>query len=179
MQIKNTPIRYGVVAMTFHWVMALLVIGMIVIGLYAVSLPIGLQKLRLYGRHKEFGILILMLVTLRLGWRFGNKVPVLPSFMARYEKFAAHGMHYMLYAMLIFMPLTGWMISSAAGLQVSFFGLFLLPDLVQPDKQLQALFVTTHHWLGYTLMVLIVLHVGAALHHHFHYKDDILTRMLP
>lgn len=179
MQIKNSHQRYGIVAITLHWVMAVLVIGMIILGLYMVTLPISLQKLKWYGRHKAFGILILMLVTLRLGWRFGNIVPNLPPFFAWVEKSAAHFVHYLLYALLIFMPLTGWMNSSAAGLQVSFFGLFLLPDLVQPDENLRQFLSMLHKTMGYTLLVLICLHALAALQHHFYYKDDILKRMLP
>lgn len=179
MQIKNTQLRYGAVAITLHWVMAALVIGMIVLGLYMVTLPISLQKLKWYGRHKEFGILILMLVTLRLGWRMGNRVPILPSILSWAEKAAAHLVHYLLYTLLILMPLTGWMNSSAAGLQVSFFGLFLLPDLVQPDESLRQFLSTLHKTMGYTLLVLICLHAIAALQHHYYYKDDILKRMLP
>ncbi len=179
MQIKNSHLRYGVVAITLHWVMAVLVIGMIILGLYMVTLPISLQKLKWYGRHKEFGVMILMLVTLRLGWRFGNIVPSLPAFFSWVEKSAAHLVHYLLYALLILMPLTGWMNSSAAGLQVSFFGLFLLPDLVQPDESLRQFLSMLHKTMGYTLLVLICLHVIAALQHHFYYKDDILKRMLP
>ena len=177
--LKNTANRYGLIAITFHWVIALLILGMLALGLYMVDLPISLNKLRLYGWHKEFGILILILAMLRIFWRYLNVAPVLPTHLARLQKIAAKSAHYIFYFLMIAMPLTGWMMSSSAGVPVSFFGLFVLPDLVSANKNLSQLLASIHGWMAYFLIAMITLHVGAALQHHFYYKDDVLKRMMP
>lgn len=179
MSIKNTPLRYGSVAMSLHWIIAVIIIGLLAAGLYMVPLPIGAQKLKLYGLHKEFGILILMLFMVRISWRFYNLTPALPSHMPIWQQWAAHGAHYAFYFFMLAMPITGWMISSASGLPVSFFGLFVLPDLIKPDEHMRILLSDLHRWLAYALIATIVAHIGGALQHHFIYKDDILRRMLP
>jgi len=179
MKVKNTLERYGAVTMIFHWMMAILIIGLIGLGLYMVELPINLKKLKLYGWHKEYGILVFMLAIMRIIWRFGNPTPLLPNHMKSWEKLAAHGAHYAFYGFMFALPLTGWMMSSATGLPVSFFGLFVLPDLVAANEQWQQLLIEIHKWLGYGLIATIVGHMGAALQHHYYYKDDILRRMLP
>jgi cytochrome b561 len=179
MQIKNTESRFGSVAMLFHWLMAVLIIGLLGLGLYMMDLPLGVQKLRFYGWHKEFGILVLMLVIARFAWRVSNINPVLPAHMKAWEKFAAHSAHYAFYGFMVAMPITGWMMSSASGLPVSFFGLFILPDLVGQSETLRKLLAEIHEWLGYGLIATLCAHVGASLQHHFINKDDILRRMLP
>jgi cytochrome b561 len=95
-----------------------------------------------------------------------------------WEKLAARSAHLLFYGFMIVMPLTGWLMSSAAGLQVSFFGLFLLPNLIGPDPSVMHLLKEVHQWLGYSLIALIGLHSAAALKHHFINKDDVLRRMV-
>lgn len=177
--IKNNERSYGAIAKLFHWVMAIMVIGMLAFGLYMTSLSISLAKLKYYGWHKETGILVLLLVTVRLLWRISNTIPTLPNHLAEWQKLAAHGAHYALYFLMIAMPLTGWLMSSAAGLPVSFFGLFTLPDIIGPNETTRQFLATTHEYLAYLLIFMIIAHASAALQHHFYYKDDILRRMLP
>jgi len=176
MRIKNTEDRYGMTAITLHWVMAILLIALLGLGLYMTGLPISLEKLKLYGWHKEYGILALMLVFLRIAWRLINFTPRLN--LSLLEKIAARTVHWAFYVFMFAMPITGWLITSAAGLPVSFFGLFVLPDLISPHPDLIKLFGEIHKWLGYGLIVTIILHTSAALKHHFINKDDILRRML-
>jgi len=177
--IKNTLGRYGLVTMILHWLMALIIIGLLIVGLYMVDLPFGMKRLRFYGWHKEFGILILMLVCIRLAWRMGNMTPPMPVEMPRWQHVAAVAVHYAFYFLMVALPITGWMISSASGLSVSFFGLFVLPDLITPNEHWRILLSQIHKWLAYGLIAAICGHMGAALLHHFYYKDDILRRMLP
>lgn len=177
--IRNTPTQYGSVAIIFHWVMALIVIVMIIIGLYMVGLPIGLRKLQYYGWHKELGVLTLILVVLRVMWRFANVVPRLMPLLPFWEATIARMVHWIFYLLLGVLPLTGWLMSSAAGLPVSFFGLFVLPDLIAPNDGLRVLLKEFHQTLAYILIVFICLHILAALKHHFINKDDILRRMIP
>jgi cytochrome b561 len=176
MRITNTENHFGIIAILFHWLMAILVIGMLILGLYMADLPVGLEKLKLFGIHKEFGILILMLVIVRSMWRVSNITPYLT--MPKWEVIAARTVHWAFYIFMFAMPISGWLISSYAGVPVSFFGLFVLPPLVSPDKNLMRLFQDIHGWLAYGLMLTIILHVLAALKHHFVNKDDILKRML-
>lgn len=176
--IKNTFEAYGLIAKLFHWIMALILIGLVILGLTMVELPFGVQKLKLYRWHKEYGILILLLVTLRLLWRWGNIVPLLPLHLPWWQKWAAHGVHYAFYALMFALPLTGWALSSAAGLPVSFFGLFVLPDWVKPNEALRITLSTVHRYFAYLFIAVLCAHVGAALIHHFYYKDNILRRMI-
>lgn len=176
MQITNTAQRYGLIAKLLHWIMAVLLIGLLVLGLYMVALPISYQKLKLYGWHKEYGLLALGLVVVRVGWRLLNVVPTLS--LPWWEKWAARAVHLAFYFFMFAMPLTGWLVTSAAGLPASFFGWFVLPDLVAPSQEGLAFFQGLHQWIGYGLIVTIVLHTTAALKHHFINKDNILRRML-
>lgn len=176
MLIKNSKTHYGKVAIILHWIMAILLMYLLLWGLYMVKLPIGLEKLKMYGWHKEFGILALMLVTVRLLWRFINTTPALNiSFL---EKIAARAVHWLFYLLMLALPVTGWLITSAAGLPVSFFGLFVLPNLISSDPQSLLLYEEIHKWIGYGLIAILFLHIAAALKHHFINKDNILKRML-
>lgn len=176
MRLFNTETRYGLVSIILHWLIAIIIIALIALGLYMVDLPISLQKLILYGWHKEFGILVLLLACARMMWRVANITPLLN--LPLWEEIAARAVHWAFYVFMFAMPITGWIISSAAGLPVSFFGLFVLPDLVGPNNDVMKLFQEIHEWLGYALIATIVLHVCAALKHHFINKDDILRRIL-
>ena len=176
MQIMNSENRFGFMAIFLHWIMAILIIGLLALGLYMVALPISYEKLKLYGWHKEYGLLALALVIFRLSWRLMNLLPSLP--LPFWEKFAARTVHWTFYIFMFAMPVTGWLITSSAGLPASFFGLFVLPDLISPNDEWRVFFEAVHKWLGYGLIVLIILHASAALKHHFINKDDILRRML-
>jgi len=176
MSIRNTETRFGVVAILLHWLMAVLVIGLLVLGIYMVNLPISLLKLKLYGWHKEYGLLALALVMVRLIWRWLNVTPMLS--LPLFEKITARMVHYVFYVLMFAMPITGWVITSAAGLPASFFGLFVLPSLVAPNEETRMLFQEVHRWIGYGFIGIIILHTSAALKHHFLNKDNILRRML-
>lgn len=171
--------KYGIIAKTFHWLMAIMVIAMLALGLYMEDLKLGPDKLQLYGWHKSTGITILVLVSLRLWWRLLNPPPQLPDDMVFFQKLAAHLSHVLLYSLMIFMPLVGWLMSSAADFPVSVFGWFTLPALIDADPEYVRLFKAMHYYGGRTLIILICAHVFAALYHHFIRKDDILKRMLP
>lgn len=176
MRIKNDATHYGLVAISLHWAMAVLMIDLLILGLFMVSLPVSLQKLKLYGWHKEYGFLALFLVITRLLWRLGNQTPSLN--LPRWEVVSARSVHWLFYVLMVTMPLTGWLITSAAGLPASFFGWFTLPNLTGPDEHLRQVFEKAHEWLSYALIGLIALHTAAALKHYFINKDDILQRMI-
>ena|SRR3990167_2798793 len=176
MIFRNTQNHFGMITILLHWLMAILLIGLLALGIYMVYLPISLQKLKMYGWHKEYGLLALALAMVRIVWRWINLNPQLS--LPLLEKFAARSVHYAFYLFMFAMPITGWLITSAAGLPASFFGLFVLPSLVSPNEEWLILFQVIHKWVGYLFIVTIILHASAALKHHFINKDDILKRMI-
>lgn len=178
MGLRNTPERYGSVAQALHWVVVLLLIGQVAVGKIAHEMPDGFDKLVLLARHKSVGITILGLAVLRLAWRLVDRPPAPPP-MPRWQRVAARLSHWGLYALLFALPLSGWLLSSAANRPVSWWQLAQLPDLVAPDAGLRELFKDLHHGLLYALYALVGVHVAAALKHQFVDRDGLLLRMLP
>jgi cytochrome b561 len=179
MALRNTLQRYGSLAQFFHWATVALIVFQFVVIQYAEDLPRGLAKLEMYARHKSVGITILGLAALRLAWRFANPIPPAPRDVAPWQRRAADVSHWLLYALLFALPLSGWTMSSAANYPVSWFGLVQLPDLVGAGEQLHETLEDVHEALANALLVIAGVHVLAALQHHFLRKDDVLRRMLP
>ena len=178
---SNNIGRYGAIAIGLHWLMAVLLVALVGLGLYMVRLPdagYNIVKIALILYHKELGILALVLATLRLGWRVAQQLPMLVGTMPVWEQVAARLAHLCLYTLMLALPLTGWVMSSAAGFPVSFLGLGNLPDLVGVDAALYRELAATHRWLAYALIALVAGHAGAALRHHFVLDDDTLLKML-
>ncbi len=176
MKMKNSTDQFGLVAIILHWVIAVLIIGLLAIGWIMVRMPISLEKLKFFGWHKEYGMLVLLLAVARSMWRLSNITPALD--LPWWEVIAARSVHYAFYFFMFAMPITGWCITSAAGLPVSAFGWFVLPNLIAPNPSSMDQFEDIHSFLGYALIVTICMHTAAALKHHFINKDDILRRML-
>ena len=182
MPLRNSAERYGAVAILLHWSMALVLIALIASGLYMVRLPdagFDTKKISLIMYHKELGMLALALAALRLAWRVGNVLPRLVEHLPDWQKLAARFAHLAFYALMLALPLTGWMMSSATGIPVSFLGWFDLPDLVAYSERSFRAFIGIHKWLGYALLALIAIHAAAALRHHWGLKDETLTKMWP
>lgn len=179
MRIKNDVSRYGAVAQLFHWSIVVLVITQFVLANKAGDLPLGAAKVATLAQHKSVGITILGLALLRLCWRLLNPVPPVPATTPRWQHIAARVSHFLLYALLLIMPVLGWFMSSARNFPVSWFGLFTLPDLVAPSKPAYEFFHEAHVALAKVLFVVALLHAGAALKHHFVDRDNVLRRMLP
>src|SRR5579863_10139056 len=179
MPSPNVPTRYSAVAQSFHWIIAALIVTQFVLAYAADDLPLGVHKLALLARHKSFGMTILMLASLRLLWRVAHPPPALPSNMRPLERFAARGTHAAFYVLLFAMPLTGWMMSSAKNYSVSWFGLFTWPNLIGKNEQAFDFLRSTHDLLSDVLFAIAVLHILAALKHHFWDRDDVLLRMIP
>lgn len=175
---RNTD-HYSSTAIALHWAVALLIVASFTIGLYMVGIEVSPRKLRLYSWHKWVGVTIALLMLVRIGWRLTHPAPALPTTMVRWERMLASGTHLLLYALLLAVPITGWLMSSASGFPVVYFGVVPLPDLVGKDKALAETLKLVHFILNKTLLVLVVLHVAAALKHHFRDRDTILARMLP
>ena len=171
--------QYTGIAKVLHWLIALLIIGLFMLGQYMSDLSMSPRKLQLYSWHKWFGVTVFLLVLIRLGWRLTHQPPSLPASMPKIQQLASHVGHAALYLLMLVIPLSGWLMSSAKGYQTVWFGVLPLPDLLGKDKQLGDMLAELHGALNGLMMLMIVVHVLAALKHHFIDRDDILKRMLP
>lgn len=184
--LRNTTTGYGQIAIFFHWTMALLIIGMLAFGLYLTTLPqTDPATFQLFQLHKSIGFVVLTLGVLRLVWRVFNPSPKLPEGMHPLEKIGAHLGHVGLYALIFAMPITGWFMVSASpwGIPTVLFNVQPVPHLPVPEilgskEQAESFFKLLHAYGAYLLIALIVVHVAAALKHHFIARDDTLRRMV-
>ena len=179
MRLKNTRIHYGIIAITFHWMTFAFVIFMFPMGYIMTNMPLSPNKLEIYSWHKSLGFILLVLIVLRLSWRIFNHQPETPKSISPAQKIAARLVHYLLYAFLFALPITGWLMSSAAGFPVVVFKIFQLPDLIQSSESLRLVFLNIHFAIGIAMLSLILIHILAAMYHHFYKRDIILHRILP
>lgn len=179
MQVGNTTRRWGAVSKLLHWLVVVLVIAQFALARAADGLPLGMAKLALLARHKSVGLTILALALPRLAWRASQPTPGLPPAMPRWQRGIAHGSHHLLHALLLAMPLSGWLMSSAKNFPVSWFGLVQLPDLVRASDSTYRFMHEAHEIMAGLLFATALLHLAGALKHHFVDRDDVLKRMLP
>ena len=177
--MKAIDARYTATAIVLHWLIAVVLTGLFLVGLYMDELPLSPWKLKVYSWHKWAGVTAFLLVLARAAWRLGHRPPALPAAMSRLMRLGAHAGHAALYALMFAIPLSGWLMSSAKGFPVVYFGLLPLPDLVEKNKELGELLVVVHQGLNYFLAAVVLGHAGAALKHHLIDRDDVLIRMLP
>jgi len=175
--------RYSATAMVLHWLLALVIVTMFVVGVYMTDLPFSPQRLKLYNWHKWAGVTFLALTVLRMVWRVTHRPPALPVTVTRnmpdWQTRAYHATHHLIYLLFFAVPLVGWAYSSAAGFPIVWFGQMPLPDLLPVNKELAELIKPLHKLLALALMALAGLHIAAALKHHLVDRDGLLSRMLP
>lgn len=179
MALKSEANRWGAGARTLHWIMAVLIIGLGLVGLYMSDLPNSPQKIKIYALHKSVGLTVLALLLLRLAWRMADRRPdEVP--MPRWQALAARAVHGLLYVLMFALPLSGWLYNSASGYPLQWFSLFNLPSLTGgADPALKGAAHLIHEYGFYVLVLALLAHVGGALKHHFIDRDDTLVRMLP
>jgi cytochrome b561 len=178
--------RYSLVAILLHWSIAALILTNLGLGWWMQTLD-GLAQFEKYQLHKSIGILVLLLSLVRLGWKLSHKAPPYPETMRPWEKLAASSVHALLYAIMIGMPLTGWLLVSTSpfNLPTLLFHTVPWPHLpvhdwpVEARMQVNHLSETTHKVLAFGTAGLVALHIGAALKHQIIARDQILARMLP
>ena len=171
--------QYTLPAMSLHWWIAILIFIAFPLGLYMHDLPLSPYKLQLYSWHKWVGVTVFMFAIARIFWRTSHTPPALPGSLPRWQKLASHITHMLLYVLIVAVPLSGWLMSSAKGFQTVWFGVLPIPDLIGKDKDLGNLLMGVHKGLNFTLFALVAMHITAAIKHHFIDKDNILRRMLP
>ena len=171
--------RYAGSIIAVHWIMALLLAGLFCVGLYMADLPISPWKLKIYSYHKWAGVTAFLLVLARIVLRLRHGAPDLPATMRPAMQAAAKAAHGLLYVLMVCIPVSGWLMSSAKGFQTVYFGVLPLPDLLSKDKELGDALAKVHQALAFTLAALVAGHALAAVKHQLIDKDALLLRMLP
>lgn len=186
--MTQTVTRYHTGAMILHWLMAVLIFGNLALGLLLDDIPNDL-KFQMYQLHKSIGISVLVLTVIRILWRFMFKAPTLPATLKSWEVWAVKATHFLFYALMVGIPLSGWALVSASPMNIPtiLFGFIPLPHLpffnaVQGEDARKALSHSigeVHELLAFVIIALLLLHIGAALRHHWFLKDETMLRMTP
>lgn len=171
--------RYNGVAQFLHWLMATVIIVAWSIGLYAAEMPRGPDKLSMIGWHKGIASTVLVLIVLRILWRATHAAPALSSAVPALQQKLAGLAHFLIYLLMIALPMSGWLWSSAAGYSVKMAGFIELPSLMAKNDVWKENLGEVHEVLAFTLAGLVAVHVLAALKHHFFNRDGVLLRMMP
>lgn len=177
-QYRNSPDSWGAVAVGLHWLIAALILTQFVIGSIAEEMKLTPAKLDLFVWHKSIGVTVLLLAALRLAWRLGNPPPVPPAGMPQWERRLAAAAHAVLYALILAVPISGWWVSDASRVPFKAFFAVPMPDFIATDRALQEAAAEVHEALTVSLLLVVILHIAAALRHHFLLRDDVLRRML-
>lgn len=168
-----TQEKYSAFARWLHWSMAVLIIANLAGGLLHDALGDWVMPL-----HKATGILILVLAVIRILWRMVKPAPHLPANMPLWERATASFTQSVMYALMVLIPLSGWVMSSAGDRPLTFFGLFPIPKFnITRENPVWGVAHEGHELMAFLLIALLVLHIGAALRHHFVLKDGLLSRM--
>jgi len=177
--VTSRTASYTKTAIALHWLIFALIACGFTLGHYMVDLPLSPLKLKYFSWHKWLGVTVFMFAVARIIWRLTHPVPPFPAGMPAWQKATAGASHIMLYILIIMIPLSGWLYSSAAGVPTVYLGLIPLPDLLGKDKPLSRFLEEVHEILNDGLAVMVAIHVAAALKHHFIDRDGVLRRMLP
>ncbi|MBC3921088.1 cytochrome b [Undibacterium sp. CY18W] len=171
--------KYSNVSIVLHWLIALLIIAAFALGTIMTDMKFSPTKLQYFSYHKWLGVTVLALVAIRLLTRLFNKAPPYPANMGKLQTQAANATHILLYVLMFAVPLSGYFYTLASGYPVVYLGLFQLPVLMGPNPELKETLKELHETLNYVMLALVLLHVAAALKHHFIDKDGLLNRMRP
>ena len=175
----NRVLAYTRTAIALHWLIALLVFVTFPVGVIVHEMALSPDKLRMLSYHKWLGVTVFILLVVRLVWRVAHQPATMLASMPKWQVLAAKGVHVLLYVLLIAIPLSGWLMSSAKGFQTVYLGVLPLPDLLTKDKALGDALAELHKILNITMLLLVIAHVAAALKHQLVDRDGTLARMLP
>lgn len=179
LQMRNAENRYGAVAITFHWIAAVVIVGLFALGFWMVDLSYYNQWYkRAPDIHRSVGILLFLGMVFRVVWRFANPRPAPLSTHSRFEVIAAHAAHRLLYLLVFTAMISGYLITTADGSSIDVFGWFEVPSVLGRVKGMEDMAGLVHYWVTWSIVGLASLHAIAALKHHFFDKDDTLRRML-
>jgi len=177
--IRNTSSSWGSVSRWFHWILGVTVIGMLAFGWWMNHIPARADRLFYRSIHADIGYVLLLLMVVRLLWRIIDPKPALPSDTPRWRRISAHINQWALYIVTIMVAMLGWAHSGAHKPDYAdWFGLFRVPQITSPDKAVADAYEDRHIFFAYVLLALIVIHVVAALWHHFVKRDRVTARMV-
>ena len=170
--------RYGHGAIAFHWIVAALLVAAVAIGLQLDDMPRGEAKGYRINVHNVLGLVAFVLALGRLLWRAGHRPPTLPASVDAVTRVVSHIAHWALYALMVAAPLLGLLTVWAKGRGVDF-GLFVLTSPLTQNRDIADAAEGLHKAIAWAMIVIAVLHIAAALFHHFWKRDGVLLRMLP
>jgi cytochrome b561 len=176
--LKSSPERWGTVSIVLHWLTAILILIIIPVGIVADGWRLSPMKIDLFILHKSLGVLILVLVVFRITWRLFDARPDFPENTTPTQYRLAISTHLSLYVLLIGLPVSGWIINDSGDFPFRWFWLFPMPDLLPKNVDLKEIASTLHAIFIYLLATILVVHIAAALRHHFFLKDNVLRNML-
>ena len=171
--------RWGPVSQLLHWTIVVLIVVMAVLGLTMTDLPNGPDKIQVYALHKSIGLTILALVALRVLWRLWAGAPLAIQTTPAWQHRIASAVHVLLYVLLFAVPISGWVVNSASGFPLRWFGMLRIPSIAPRDQALHELSESLHEWLFWALVLVALAHAAAAIYHHLFQRDATLARMLP
>lgn len=169
---------YTVTARTLHWITATLVLIQLPLGLVIANQWGGPWQDQLYNLHRSIGVLVIPIILVRFVYRWGHPPAPLPADMPPMQQLAAHVNHWLLYGLLMAQPFLGWIGTSAFPAPIVVFGLFELPPIWPPDRPFSDRVLLVHSLVALAIATLVVMHIAAAIYHHFVRKDDVLARMV-
>jgi cytochrome b561 len=169
---------YSLFAKLLHWSIAAMVVFIIPAGIVMLNIGRGDLQNQLFDLHRSFGILVLTLMMIRVGYRLTFGAPAAAAVLTPLQYQLSRAAHLGMYVLLIATPLIGWIGTSAYPATVNVFGLFAMPHLVGPDRALSETLLAIHGYMGIALGVIALIHIGAALYHGFIRRDGVLSRML-
>jgi cytochrome b561 len=178
MPLRSDSRRWGGVSMFLHWIMAAGILGVGALGLWMDGMKPSMAKINMFALHKSIGLTLLALLLLRMLWRAIDRGPrEVPA--PRWQQRAARAVHVILYVLIAALPLSGWLFNSLRGYPLQWFKLFNLPSLAGKDMTWAPFIKDVHEYLFWMLLMVLVVHVGAAVKHHWVDHDDVLRRMWP
>jgi cytochrome b561 len=178
--LRNTATAWGFIARLFHWLSAVLILFLVGYGWWMTHLAERAGRLTHYQLHSLIGWYVLFLIALRFLWRVGNAVPALPTELPRWRRTAARGAHWLLYFLMVFVSISGWMVADTfrQPIEATLFGFIPVLHLLDAsNRAFRALIEETHAVSSYVLLALVAVHVVGALNHHYWQKNDVLRRM--
>ena len=177
MSLGNSATHWGQVSRLLHWSMAIAIIFMFGLGATMINMRLSPLKLDMFMLHKSVGILLLATVAIRIIWRLLNPAPRPIHSLSKPQRATVLAGQLLMYALMVCIPISGWVINSAANFPLQWFGLFEVPPIAQPSLDTEEYAKTAHLILVCTLGVIVLIHTTAALRHHFIQKNDVLKRM--
>jgi cytochrome b561 len=175
--LRNTSAEWGSLAKALHWLAAIAIFGIIYLGLEQAGMERGDEKSRLRFIHASIATGLLLMMTVRLAWRFLNDVPAHPEDNSKAQRIISDVVHWGLYLTVFAQLLAGAFVSGTGGRGLPFFGLFSIPLPIAKNEEAHEFWEEVHEFMWQPIAVLIVLHILGAIYNHFIAKNDVLRRM--